>query len=69
MSVSYFNEGVDADEMGVEEMGRALHNCTPTSSLIPRPCGRRESTQPGNEPKLQILDLSVLSWQPTLYLL
>ena len=58
MSVSYFKEGVD--EVGVDEMGRALHNCTPTSSLVPRPRGRRESMRPGNEANPQAANLGPL---------
>ena len=49
-----------SDKLGVEEMGRSLHNCTPTSSLVPRLCGRRESTQPGNEANPQAANLGPL---------
>ena len=49
-----------SDKLGVEEMGRSLHNCTSTSSFVPRPRGRRESTQPGNETNPQAANLGPL---------
>ena len=49
-----------SDKLGVEEMGRLLHNCTPTSSLVPRPHGRRESMRPGNEANPQATNLGPL---------
>ena len=41
-------------------MGRSLHNCTLTSSLVPRPRGRRESMRPGNEANPQAANLGPL---------
>ena len=49
-----------SDKLGVEETGRSLCNCIPTSSLVPRPRGRRESMQPGNEANPQAANLGPL---------